>query len=252
MIRLALIVALVALALALPAFASDVTLKADPVDDDGQVTLGEVFDGAGASAAVVVARRVGPTVVLDAGALQASARRAGLTWANPRGLRRVVVRQGAAAASPVGVSSVSARPGTTVEALTYARSLAAGDLIQPEDVVWAPIQSHLVPAGAPRDADAVIGLSARRTVRAGAAVQSGDLVQPRVIARNDLVTVTYAAQGVTLTVTGRAQRDAARGQPVAVVNLQSGRTIDAVAVGPGRAVAGPAAQTARTHPQSFQ
>ena len=58
MIRLALIVALVAMALALPAFASDVTLKADPVDDDGQVTLGEVFDGAGASATVVVARRM--------------------------------------------------------------------------------------------------------------------------------------------------------------------------------------------------
>lgn len=253
MIRLALIVASAALALALPAFASDVTLRADPVDDDGQVTLGEVFDGAGASASVVVARRVGPTVVLDAGALQASARRVGLTWANPRGLRRVVVRQRAATGSTAaGTSATASRHGATVEALTYARSLAAGDIVQAEDVVWAPVQSHLVPAGAPRDADAVIGLSARRPVRAGAAVQSGDLVQPRVIARNDLVTVTYAAQGVTLTVTGRAQRDAARGQPVAVVNLQSGRTIDAVAVGPGRAVAGPAAQTARTHPQSFQ
>ena len=247
------LIAAAALLVAGPAFASDVTLKANPVDDDGQVTLGEVFDGAGSAAAVVVARRVGPTVVLDAGALQASARRAGLTWANPQGLRRVVVREGAA--GPSGAASggaVASRAGPTVEVLTYARSLAAGDVIQPEDVIWAPVQSHLVPAGAPRDADDAVGMSVRRAVRSGAPVQPGDLTATKVITRNELVTVTYTAPGVTLTVTGRAQRDAARGQPVQVVNLQSGRVIDAVATGPGRAVAGPAAQSARANPQAFQ
>jgi flagellar basal body P-ring formation protein FlgA len=246
------LILMAALLLATPALATDVTLKANPVDDDGRVTLGEIFEGAGSAASVIVAQRVGPTVVLDAGALQATARRAGLTWANPQGLRRVVVREGAPAASGPAAASATSRAGPTVEALTYSRSLAAGDVVQPEDVIWAPVQTHLIPAGAPRDADEVIGMSARRAVRAGAPVQSGDLVAPKVISRNDVVTVTYTAPGVTLTVTGRAQRDAARGQPVAITNLQSGRTIDAVAVGPGRAVAGPAAQTARTNPQAFQ
>ena len=91
-----------------------------------------------------------------------------------------------------------------------------------------------------------------RLLRSGAAVQPNDLTAPKVISRNEMVTVTYTAPGVTLTVTGRAQRDAARGQPVAITNLQSGRTIDAVAVGPGRAVTGPAAQAARSNPQAFQ
>lgn len=251
MIR-ALIAAAVLLA-AGPAVASDVTLKANPVDDDGQVTLGEVFDGAGPAASVVVARRVGPTVVIEAGTLQASARRAGLSWSNPQGLRRVVVRQGASTTSGTTSSgTVAGRAGPTVEVLTWARSIAANEVIQPEDVVWAPVQSHLVPAGAPRDADAVVGMSARRALRAGTAVQPNDMVAPKVISRNEIVTVTYTAPGVTLTVTGRAQRDAARGQPVAITNLQSGRTIDAVAVGPGRAVTGPAAQAARSNPQAFQ
>ncbi|WP_414642882.1 flagellar basal body P-ring formation chaperone FlgA [Brevundimonas sp.] len=247
------LIAAVVLMAGSPAFASDVTLKANPVDDDGQVTLGEVFDGAGAAASVVVARRSGPTVVIEAGTLQASARRAGLIWANPQGLRRVVVREGAPASAGPGGSATSARrSGPTVEALTYARSIAAGEVIQPEDVIWAPMQSHLVPAGAPQDADAVIGMSARRALRSGAAVQPNDLTAPKVISRNEMVTVTYSAPGVTLTVTGRAQRDAARGQPVAITNLQSGRTIDAVAVAPGRAVTGPAAQAARSNPQAFQ
>lgn len=245
------LIAVAVLLVAGPALASDVTLKANPVDDDGQVTLGEVFDGAGSAASVVVARRVGPTVIIEAGTLQASARRAGLSWANPQGLRRVVVRQGAPTASGA-TSSVAGRAGPTVEVLTWARSIAANEVIQPEDVIWAPVQSHLVPAGAPRDADAVVGMSARRALRAGSAVQPNDMVAPKVISRNEMVTVTYTAPGVTLTVTGRAQRDAARGQPVAITNLQSGRTIDAVAVGPGRAVTGPAAQAARSNPQAFQ
>lgn len=247
------LIAAAALLLAGPAVASDVTLKANPVDDDGQVTLGEVFDGAGSAASVVVARRVGPTVVIEAGTLQASARRAGLIWSNPQSLRRVVVREGAPAGpGPAASPSAARRAAPTVEALTYSRSLAAGEVIQPEDVIWAPMQSHLVPAGSPRDVDAVVGMSARRALRSGAAVQPSDLTAPRVISRNEMVTVTYTAPGVTLTVTGRAQRDAARGQPVAITNLQSGRTIDAVAVAPGRAVTGPAAQAARSNPQAFQ
>ncbi|WP_292051365.1 flagella basal body P-ring formation protein FlgA [Brevundimonas sp. UBA5866] len=46
--------------------------------------------------------------------------------------------------------------------------------------------------------------------------------------------------------TGRAQRQAAVGEVVQVMNLQSNRTIEAVAVAPGRALAGPAAQAMRT------
>lgn len=235
-----------ALAFAGPALADPVSLRDQPSDDDGRVTLGDLFDGAGAAANVVVASRTGPSVVLDAGALQSQARQAGLTWNNPQGLRRVVVRQGAGGSAPLAqTGSVAARPGATVEVLTYARSLAAGDIIQPADVVWAGVQTHLAPSGGPQDAEAVIGLTARRALRAGAPVTSRDLASPQVIARNDMVQVSFVSGGVTLTVTGRATRDAALGEAVPIINTTSGRTIDAVASGPGRAVAGPAAQTPR-------
>ena len=86
-----------ALLLAGPALAGPVTLKANPVDADGQVTLGDVFDGAGSAAGVVIGDRSGPSVVFEAGSLQAMARQSGLNWANPTGLRRVVVRHAAVA-----------------------------------------------------------------------------------------------------------------------------------------------------------
>ena len=247
--------ALAVVALAAPALAGPVNLLPDPTDDDGRVTLGELFDDAGAAAHVVVGQRAGATVVFEAAQVQAVARRAGLDWANPQGLRRIVVREGGAAPAEASArpaaATVASRPGATVEVLTYARSLAAGDIVQPSDVVWSTVQAHQAPAGGPQDADQVVGLSAKRALRAGAPVTSRDLAWPQVIARNDMVEVAYVVGGVELTVTGKATRNASAGEAVPILNVQSNRTIDAVAVAPGRAVAGPAAQIARRNPQQF-
>ena len=107
------LIAVAALLIATPALAAPVTLKANPVDTDGQVTLGDIFDGAGASSSVVVARRSGPSVVMEAGQLQSLARQSGLEWDNPRGLRRVVIRN--ASLSP-SAATPAAIPGTTAPA----------------------------------------------------------------------------------------------------------------------------------------
>lgn len=178
-----------ALLFAGPALAGPVTLKANPVDSDGRVTLGDLFDDAGGASNVVVGQRAGPSIVFEAGQLQSLARQAGLDWANPAGLRRVVVRN--AAAAPAATSAA---------AVTTA----------------APA----VPRPAP-------GRGAY-----------GD----RVISRNDIVEVAYELAGVRLTISGRAEGAAAVGQRLAVRNLQSNRVIDAVAVAPGQAAAGPAAR----------
>lgn len=237
-----------------PALAGPVSLIDDPVDDDGRVTLGEVFEGAGAASNVVVGLRHGSSVMLEARQVQTLARQHGLEWTNPLGLRRIVVREGGAVAADTSVRPAAAsvtRPGATAEVLTYARSLNSGEVVQPSDVMWATVQAHMINTAGPRDADEVIGKSARRPVRAGTPVNSRDLVAAQVIGRNDMVDVVYSAGGIELMVKGRATRDASAGEPVPVVNLQSGRTIDAVAVAPGRAVAGPAAQIARLRPQEF-
>jgi flagella basal body P-ring formation protein FlgA len=190
-----LILATAALLMAGPALAGPVTLKANPVDVDGRVTFGDVFDGAGSAAGVVIGDRSGPSVVFEAGSLQALARQSGLSWANPTGLRRVVVRH--AAVAP-----------------------ADADLTPPVLEAAAPVAVRAAP---------------RRAVAAD-----------RIISRNDIVEVAYEAAGVRLSITGRAEGNAAEGQRLAIRNLQSGRVIDAVAVAPGQAIAGPSGQAFRT------
>lgn len=232
---------------AAPALAGVVTLRPEPVDHDGRITLGDLFEGAGSAADVAVGARAGATAVLDAGQVQALARAAGVQWTNPTGLRRIVVRQGAApsASAPAPAAGAARTSAATVEVLTYARNLASGEVVGPQDVIWTTVQAHQAPAGAPGDAAEVIGLEARRPLRAGAAVAGRDLTAPQVIERNTMVQVEFNAGGVHLTLTGRAQQNAAVGEPFSVLNVQSGRTIQAVAVAPGRAVAGPAALAAR-------
>ena len=132
----ALIAAAAALLLAGPALAGPVTLKVNPVDADGQITLGDLFDGAGAASGVVVGARSGPSAVFEAGQLQAMARQSGLDWANPTGLRRVVVRH--AAAAPAPVTAMAAADGPAPAAPVRAapvRAAYADRIISRNDIV---------------------------------------------------------------------------------------------------------------------
>ncbi len=224
----ALATALAADALAAPAFAGQpVNLVVSPTDATGHVTLGEIFDDAGPAKNVVVAERTGTSVVLDAAAVAAVARRYGLDWANPTGLRRIIVRAGSGAAG--GVSR-------NVEVLTYARNLAVGELVQPQDLIWAKAAAAL--ADAPQDVDAVIGLAARRPLREGDAVGARDVTAPIVIKAGDTVQVIWSQGGVTLTLQGKAEGAAAVGDSVNVMNTASHKIIQAVASGADEALVG--------------
>jgi flagella basal body P-ring formation protein FlgA len=217
--------------LSAPAFAAiPVTLNANLTDATGQVTLGELFDDAGPARDVVVAERAGPSVVLDADAVQATARRYGLEWANPQGIRRIIVR-----AATGGMAAAHGR-----EILTYAHSLITGQIVQPDDLIWA--KAAAAPVDAAPTVDVVVGMAARRPLREGDAVLARDVTAPIVIKAGDTVAVTYADDGVTLTLQGKAMANAAAGETLSVQNTASKKTIEAVATGPDQAVVGPEAQ----------
>ena len=236
---------LAALAAALAASAAlagtPVQLRAHLVDGDGRVTLGDLFEGAGGASGVVVANGPAPggNVILDAVRVQAIARANGLDWANANGFRRIVVKGDA------GGAAAGAQAGQTVQALTWARNVGAGEIVQASDLIWADVQAHLAPQDAPADVDAVVGQAARRPLRAGAVVARRDLSSPQVIKRDELVTVSFNMDGVSLSLQGKAMSAAAVGEPVSILNPQSKKTIVAVATGPGQAVVGPEAEGLR-------
>jgi len=236
------LILIAALALAAPALAGQaVSLKADTTNADGVVTLGDLFDGAGAASRVAVATRTASTVVLDAALVQAAARRAGLDWDNAEGLRKIVVRAGVATNAPIPAAAAAHG---NVEVLTYTRSLNPGEIVQPTDLAW--VKSAAAPAGVPSDADMVIGQAVKRPLRAGSVVQTHDFGSAQIIKSGDIVIVSYEADGVSLTLEGKAMGGAGIGDSLSVQNTQSKKIVQAMVTGPGQAVVGPAAEQIKT------
>jgi flagellar basal body P-ring formation protein FlgA len=240
-----LLAAAAALALAGPALAGrPVMLKADTANADGVVTLGDLFDGAGPAGRVQIANRSTSSVVLNAQSVQAIARRAGLDWDNAEGLRTIVVHGGPVAPAAAGGVALVASRGN-VDVLTYARNIGAGETVAAEDLVWG--KAAMAPSDAPRDPDVVIGLAARRPLRAGAAALAHDVSAPQIIKSGEVITVLFQAEGVSLSLQGKALGSAGVGETLNVENTVSKRTIQAIVTGPGQAVVGPQADEFRAN-----
>jgi flagella basal body P-ring formation protein FlgA len=238
-----LISALVMACLAGTALAGQAVVLKNDVVASGPVTLGDLFDGAGSAAGVIIAPPVkSGSLVLDVSLVQQAAGRAGLDWTNPQGVRLVIVHAGASASAADTATSVS-RPGAVVQVLAYSHSLEAGEIIQADDLTWA--KAVQAPAGAPRDADQLIGKAARRPLREGSPASTRDVVEATVIKKGDMVRVSYTNDEVSLTMQGRAASSAAVGEPVSVVNTTTKITIQAIASGPDKAVVGPEAEQIR-------
>jgi len=214
-----------------------VTLKRD-LASGPQITLGDLFDGAGASASVVVGNGapVGLNAVLDAGVVERIAHSNGLDWNNDSGIRRIIVRS--LSVAPVAGTG---RGSQTAQVLSYAHNLMAGELIKPDDLTFSEIPAFQAPQDAPRDANDVIGKIARVPVRAGAPVSTRDISNAQVIKRGDLIEVAYHADGISLVLQANAMSGAAVGDTLNVMNPSSKKVIQAVAVGPDQAVVGPEA-----------
>lgn len=80
--------------------------------------------------------------------------------------------------------------------------------------------------------DQLVGLQLRRNQLEGAALRLNDVIEPILIARNEIVTLYLKAGAMTLTVKGQALEDAAQGARISVLNLMSNTVVHGIAAGP--------------------
>lgn len=121
----------------------------------------------------------------------------------------------------------------TVEAAVLARNVERNEVIKSSDVVVERRPKAEVGAdAAPRDR--VVGMQARRQLRAGQAIKSTDLAKPDLVQRDQNVTLIYDAAGLYLTMRGKALENGTEGDVVNVMNLQSKRTVSGTVVGRGQ------------------
>jgi len=227
------------------------SLKANPRSDKSQITFGDVFDNAGAYANQPIARSPGPgqMVVFGAGPLQTRVRAAGLNWPNREGVRQIVVNGPGRTDPLIPIQPTASTPSvpdirqraTAPAALArpeavavLGRTVQRGEAINAEDVVWID-----TPSNAPRDAladpEALIGKTAKRVLLANTPLRAMDVMDTPSVRRNEPVTLIYEAEGLKLSVRGKAMGDAAIGASVKVLNPQSNKVLEAIVDGPGTA-----------------
>lgn len=129
----------------------------------------------------------------------------------------------------VGVAAQT-DPGS-VSADVLVRTIQRGDVVTANDFASEEIPgSRARGALSAQDAD---GMEARRTLRTGMPVRSGDLTEPRLVRRGEPVTISIRNGALSITAHGRALGDGALGEPVRVFSETTNHTFDAVVEGTG-------------------
>ena len=129
---------------------------------------------------------------------------------------------------------LSGRVTETAEATVLTRSLQRGAIIRPSDFAIERRPRVEVSKDDISQPASLVGLAARRPMRAGHVLRHADVMKPELVKRNDTVTLMYEYPGILLTVRGQATESGAEGDLVAVRNLQSKRTVHGTVTGTGQ------------------
>lgn len=121
------------------------------------------------------------------------------------------------------------------------RGLRAGDIIRAEDILYVDMRARDVSGSIITDAAQLVGQTPRRGLPAMQAVAIGDVMQPVLIKKGDIVTLTLDSGTMQLTAQARAMENGGQGQLVRVMNMSSRQILDATVTGPqaARVSAGP-------------
>ena len=157
---------------------------------------------------------------------------------DPRSGRFSAVIAAPAGAADAQRQRISGRLVVEVEVAAPNRAIAMNEIIGREDVEKIKLPRERIPADTITDAVQLIGKSARHLLKADQPLRAGDVEEPLVVHKGDLVTIEIRTPSMELTAQGKALDDAAMGATVRVTNTQSSRTVETTAAGPGVVHAG--------------
>ncbi len=121
----------------------------------------------------------------------------------------------------------------TVEAAVLTRNVERNEVLKSSDVVSERRPKAEV-GGDAAVRNRVVGMQARRQLRAGQALRVADLAKPDLVQRDENVTLIYESTGLYLTMRGKALESGAEGDTVNVLNLQSKRNVYGVVIARGQ------------------
>ncbi len=114
-----------------------------------------------------------------------------------------------------------------------ARPLMRGAQLSAADLTTATLDAGSLPPDYLTDPQQAIGQLIKRPISSGMAIAAGMLDTPRMVRRDERVTIMAEEDGLEVRMAGQALEDGALGQPIRVRNLISKRIIGAIIAAPG-------------------
>jgi flagella basal body P-ring formation protein FlgA len=124
---------------------------------------------------------------------------------------------------------VRANVSATQSVPVLARPVARGTIITSGDLLMVEQPLHSAAKGAIYDPNHIIGMELVRALDAGSQIRVNQLRLPKVVLRGQQVTLIANFNGLDVRIQGKALKDAAAGDRVAVTNLSSGKRVEGIA-----------------------
>jgi flagella basal body P-ring formation protein FlgA len=109
----------------------------------------------------------------------------------------------------------------TIDIPVLNHAVGAGTTVQDADLQWVSVRTDRLIGNVITDANQMVGMTTKRPLRTGQMLRGSDLVMTPAVRKNSLVTLALQSGQMNLTVTGKAMEDAAIGQSIRVVNINS-------------------------------
>lgn len=116
-----------------------------------------------------------------------------------------------------------------------ARRLAAGDIVQAEDLRIGRVRAATLTQAVARAPAQAVGLEVRRPMAPGVPLALADLGPPALVQKGRIVAMTLDVAGLAVTAQGQAMENGGMGDEVRVLNQASGAVVQAEVTGPGQA-----------------
>jgi flagella basal body P-ring formation protein FlgA len=124
-------------------------------------------------------------------------------------------------------------PAGSVRIVVPARDIARGETIGDSDLAYQTVPADKMPPSVATSMNDLDGKQTRTYLRAGQAVRFDSVRMPILVTKGAMVTMTFDAPGIALTVTGKAMTEGGIGESVTVLNPVSYRQITGTVTGAG-------------------
>jgi flagellar basal body P-ring formation protein FlgA len=121
----------------------------------------------------------------------------------------------------------------TAEVAMVTRMVDRGETLRASDIVFDRRPKAEVPNDTATQGQ-LIGMMTKRALRPGQPLRTADIAKPQWVQRDQEVTITFDAPGLSLTVRGKANESGTQGDVVSITNLQSKRIVQGVVIAPGQ------------------